>query len=425
MKNLTRDKMLRCRIPGNRENVRLNSPKNALVYTWFALINLTARNPLWLIIAISWIAIFKITGITADMTLGIDFTYLLPAFEFILILECCILQYLPQRHATWFRIDKYGISELYKDKFAKYNAIEEDTWKQISQVRVYRHFMAITICYASGHRNTLILTTKAPKAAIKSITYYWNLAARGFFDKDIPDAYTATEQKEICKFIERQFGRQVLTIYDDCDEAINVDLAIIRPDDDHPYYTICTIGAGAYRINAANVNDDNKPDTRYYEYMVHLPPEWHIGRTVSSDDKMNWPLAMLRKLGNKWLSASNKSLPYGSIALEYHLSPHTKAQGMYFCPPLQQPDSFPVADLSTGCSVAFTQVIFLTEEEAKLTGKSGTPQKHICNLFGIDKDELNTRSPKERQHIIAKLTIDHMRTIMGMGGAPEAQGPNA
>ena len=115
--------------------------------------------------------------------------------------------------------------------------------------------------------------------------------------------YTEKQLDKIESFIEKNYG-----VYDEvCHEIVSpdvhLDIVIVPPTDEQPYYKLITMGAGAYKMNVPNELKKHKLERA--EYIIFLPKEWDI---KSDKEKYYWPIRQLKSIArlpifsNSWLA---------------------------------------------------------------------------------------------------------------------------
>lgn len=90
---------------------------------------------------------------------------------------------------------------------------------------------------------------------------------KGFF-------YSSREVNKIEAYIQKQYGDFPTVIHEIFSPDIHVDIALIPPSDEQPYYKLVTMGAGAYKMNVPR--EFGKRKLERAEYVIFLPKEWNV-----------------------------------------------------------------------------------------------------------------------------------------------------
>ena len=124
----------------------------------------------------------------------------------------------------------------------------------------------------------------------------------GFFDKfkkkkdraeEMPMyAYSEKEMQEFECYIKENFGEFKEVFHEIFSPDVHLDLVIVPPTDDDPYYKMVTMGMGAYAMNVPK--DLKEYDLEHAEMVFYLPKNWSI---KSQDEKDYWPLRYMKILG--------------------------------------------------------------------------------------------------------------------------------
>ncbi|MBQ3975058.1 MAG: suppressor of fused domain protein, partial [Lachnospiraceae bacterium] len=83
---------------------------------------------------------------------------------------------------------------------------------------------------------------------------------------------------------------------------IHLDVCIVEPTDEEPFYKMVTMGAGAYRMQVPEKWQKYRLD--YAEYVIYLPKDWNID---SGENQDYWPIKALKDTArlpiwcNTWL----------------------------------------------------------------------------------------------------------------------------
>lgn len=104
--------------------------------------------------------------------------------------------------------------------------------------------------------------------------------------------YTEKELNEYEAFIQQNFGEYREVFHEIVSPDIHLDIIIVPPTDDDPYYKLITMGMGAY---AMNVPESLKgEELEHAELVLYLPKNWVI---KSQDEVDYWPIRYLKILG--------------------------------------------------------------------------------------------------------------------------------
>jgi hypothetical protein len=118
--------------------------------------------------------------------------------------------------------------------------------------------------------------------------------------------YSEKELNEYEEHVTKHFGEFKEVFHEMVSPDVHLDVIIIEPTEDEPYYKLITEGAGAYRQNAPKEYVDSKG--HYAEYMIFLPADWNI---KSNEMSYYWPIGELKKIArlpidcNTWLGAGH------------------------------------------------------------------------------------------------------------------------
>lgn len=105
---------------------------------------------------------------------------------------------------------------------------------------------------------------------------------KGFF-------YSQREVSKIEAYIEKEFGEYQTVIHEIVSPDIHVDIAVVPPTDDQPYYKLVTFGAGAFKMNVPREFGRRKLERA--EYVIFLPKDWDIHSDKEED---YWPIRYLK-----------------------------------------------------------------------------------------------------------------------------------
>lgn len=187
-----------------------------------------------------------------------------------------------------------------------------------------------------------------------------------FFRRNDPESmdlilYRPQDQWAVEDFIGEYFGDIEWTMEEIHSYGIRVDVAVIPPDEEsRPFYTLVTIGMGAYSMHVPQDLAEQK--LARAELVIALPPYWDI---QNEDEKWYWPVRLLKSIAR--MPAANEAWLAWGHTIE--LNPPTgyenptQFKAAILVDPLIGKDAPPVCPLPDGDEVNFYHVIPLYQEE--------------------------------------------------------------
>lgn len=173
------------------------------------------------------------------------------------------------------------------------------------------------------------------------------------------DLYDQNEMEAVEAHIETHFGKFDWVMHETVpEEYVHLDICVIPPREDHNYYTLVTMGMGAYTMNAP------EKDEARAELLLNLPPDWNLGEDAWEDEHWFWPVGILKSLArypmlhDTWFGWGHTV--YGS---EDSYTDNTRLCGVMLLNPGVFGDPASVCTLPGGEEVNFYQVIPLYREE--------------------------------------------------------------
>ncbi|MCP1224867.1 DUF2185 domain-containing protein [Sebaldella sp. S0638] len=172
---------------------------------------------------------------------------------------------------------------------------------------------------------------------------------------------------------------------------IHVDIAIIPPDEKRDFYTLVTMGMGAYIMNVPDGLKGYRLERA--ELMVTLPSDWEVQNT---DEKWYWPVRWLKILArfpleeNTWLGWGH-TIPNGEPFAE-----NTGLSGILLLNPYSENEKAGSLSLPNGDIVNFYQMFPLYNEEMEFKRENNA--EVLLDLFGDDFDhvvDINRENIKE------------------------------
>ncbi len=194
-----------------------------------------------------------------------------------------------------------------------------------------------------------------------------------------PVLYSENEMEAVEKYISDAFGDFDNVLHEILSPDIHVDIVIIEPTPEKNYYTIVTMGMGAYKME---VPEEISEFSRV-ELCIYLPADWKVNE---QDEKWYWPMRWLKTLArlpinnNTWLGYYH-TVPSGQPFAE-----NTELSGFI----LDTPDS--IADdkdtfctLPNGEKVHFYTIVPLYEEEMSFKVDNGG-QELMDRIYDADSE---------------------------------------
>ena len=123
------------------------------------------------------------------------------------------------------------------------------------------------------------------------------------------------ELDEYETFIEAHFGAYEKVFHEIVSPDIHLDIVIIPPTEDQPYYQLITMGMGAYCMNTPKSCKEYEWERA--ELVMHLPADWKL---ESQQEEDYWPIRYL-KISARLPLQSNSWIGYGhTVSKDEHNS---------------------------------------------------------------------------------------------------------
>jgi hypothetical protein len=91
--------------------------------------------------------------------------------------------------------------------------------------------------------------------------------------------------------IEKYIGKIDNVFHELISELVHLDIHIVNPTTEKPYYTIITSGMSDLPMTVPN-----QDVPKYAELLICLPPDWKIGEDEYEDENNYWPIRWLKIL---------------------------------------------------------------------------------------------------------------------------------
>lgn len=170
--------------------------------------------------------------------------------------------------------------------------------------------------------------------------------------------YTDAEMECVEKHITKYFGEFEMVFHELISPDLHIDICIVPPSKERNYYTLVTMGMGAYEMEVPE--ELKKSKLQRAELLICLPPDWNIN---SDEEIWYWPIRCLKTLARLpqmektwfgWGHTISNMTPYAEnteFTNSILLSPQGVGKGAQVCV------------LPDGDDVNFYQLIPLYENE--------------------------------------------------------------
>lgn len=316
-----------------------------------------------------------------------------------------------KKHGSKKRIDQGGISKVWCDADGRYFCHLSWPWTHIKRVYFYNRFVVIVAVNDKGLKCWYLLPTAKPYECRKTIMHYWWLSTKGISPENQPSYYSKEERKAVEDFIAAHFGQPSRIIYDRYLADLDIDLAIINPSKDKPYYTVCTIGAGAYVMGVPYKLHQECHAEQRTEYVTYLPPEWNAESISLEEERNSWPMDIMRICAQEAQLDKTFTMAGRMIRYSQPFAPSTEAQTVFLTHPLPDLRQPMCANLQTSCTVGFLQMAFITNAESEKLLNLPISGESILAVLGVAPEKLEAAQPEERGRLCAEALMRHFRQI--------------
>ncbi|MCQ2208648.1 MAG: suppressor of fused domain protein [Paludibacteraceae bacterium] len=310
---------------------------------------------------------------------------------------------------AYYRFDKYGISLMTVIDGTQFRYLTEP-WRSVEKVYEYSDSIVITFKKEATIAEIVHLTGDGLKEDVKNLLAFWKQVEEGVAIDTTDDYYGEDEIDEIQDFIERRFGEIAMIGHEKKSEGVHIDLAVIEPSEENPYYTIVTIGAGAYRMPLTEEQRIDEVNMEYNEYVMCLPPDWKVLEEGPIKEENWWPIRLLKMVAHSAKDNGDAYLCCETISFEEELEA-AKAKSVFLCSPL--PNLFRTHyTTKTGRTINFLQLIPVSEEEANhFDSVSATFSEKIKFLLDVDYEEAYDLTTEECEALFTQKIISHFKTL--------------
>ena len=181
------------------------------------------------------------------------------------------------------------------------------------------------------------------------------------------------------KHIESHFGGETTVLHEIMSDLVHVDVHIVHPTDDRPYFTLITSGMSQRPMTQPT----GVEGCQFAELMICLPPDWPgLDSELMTDDpdhpwqkeKHYWPIGTLKFLArfphefDTWIWWGH-TIPNGDPPEPF--AENTNMVGVLLLEPVTMPESFHTLRVGDR-DVNFFAIVPLHEDEMQLKLDEGT-----------------------------------------------------
>ena len=217
----------------------------------------------------------------------------------------------------------------------------------------------------------------------------------GFFDflrRRPKYLYLKNEVEVLEEYIEKTYGKFDEVFHELKSPDIHLDIYVVKPTDQNPYYQLITVGVGAYQMQVPDEFKGLGMDR--VELVTFLPPDWNVKSPAEVD---YWPIRMMKQVGrisiahNTWIGeghsfSSEDGMPYAE---------NTKLNSCFLIYAGAYTGEKHSILLPTGKKVVFLQIIPLYPEELKFKMENGTYALAQC----LDEQGINLIIDPKRKNV--------------------------
>lgn len=213
--------------------------------------------------------------------------------------------------------------------------------------------------------------------------------------------YTPAELEEITDFIEKNYGAVDIVGHEVESGDFHIDLAIIFPHDGANYYTICTMGRGAHKLDGLG------GIKACQEFVLFLPAYWNVANESGNKEEYWWPIRLLKSVGR----IDEYYGPFEILDLEENYNDFTKTSALFFTPSLTDFCGSTEVRLASGKSVEFLQMIPIDANDVEKWDNNETPIERAAEILNISQKELEDGTVS-RDDLISKVLTHFEQLIL-------------
>jgi hypothetical protein len=180
--------------------------------------------------------------------------------------------------------------------------------------------------------------------------------------------------QRVADHITRHIGPIAWQFHEIASDAVHIDIHIVAPTEQRPFYTLITSGMGERPM----VTPINATAYRHGELMMCLPRDWPLDEgKLRPDSPHFWPLRWLSAIArfphtqNTWLCIGH-SIPNGEPAEP--LDSSVQFCGLFLAKPRHAPDAFLRLPISAEKTILFYALIPVFKDEMDYKVKQGAEE---------------------------------------------------
>jgi hypothetical protein len=150
------------------------------------------------------------------------------------------------------------------------------------------------------------------------------------------DEVAHADDGRIGKHLDRAHGGEHHVFHEIVSHRVHVDVHALAPTKEHPFWLLATSGMSALPMNVPSGMPD-AASWRHAELCILMPPTWTPSEQAFKDERVYWPVRLLKQLAriphdySTWLGLGH-SIPNGDPAKPY--APGTHLAGAVLIPPI-------------------------------------------------------------------------------------------
>lgn len=419
MKHITKDEALKLLIHGRPEPVANQCNKSLWWFVPRAVLGLWKQQPkrmaltnfIWLLFGLSYLRLGTLWGV-----LG----FLLALFGLNIYYFYTYRKVYKAIKTFTYRMDEDGISLYITADDGTLIRYITTPYSQIKDIYLSKDYVYFEL-EETSEIGIIYLITEDTERVLGNIVSYMQLEEKQEI-KNLPSVYANQELDEIKDFVIERFGKPTDIFRDTLNREQPIDIMVIPPTKTRNYWTLCTLGAGTYRVRNSeeyklskegeevlNCGEEHDSLIEHYEYVMYLPADWNLSAESLEKESNYWPIRVLNGIGHdtfdnfQFQLGDTMSFNAGDDT-EVSFDPSTDFFGVLILCPLPDVPNETYANIG-GRTIQFHQVMPITTEELDYLGHNSPADfmKKYMELDIIKLDE-ETLDVKEKQYTNALIS---------------------